>query len=145
MAFKNNYTFICDQVRQEISLKYLIVGLYTGPIGVPQIPIPLGLTFLHFLEADRPGRFTVKVRVEHLETGRRMFEGGGQINVVAPGMVVAPMPAAFQADKEGAYNFILEIESEREPIITPFNVVIARPMPMPGMMPGMLPGMSGMR
>jgi hypothetical protein len=140
MSFKHSYTLVCDEVRQENNGKYLVIGLYTGPIAVPQIPIGLGLTFAHFLAADRPGRFSVKIRAEHLETGRRLVEGQGQIVVNAPGTVLAPMRVPLQVDAEGAYHFIAEIDGEREPIITPFSVNIIRQQNFPGMMP-MMPGM----
>lgn len=137
MAIRNAYTLICDDVRIENTLKYIVIGLYTGPIGVPQIPIPLTLTFMHFLEADRPGMFTVKLRVEHLETGRRLIEGQGAIQVGRPGSVIAPMKIPLQIEKEGDYNLILEIEGEKDPVITPFSVTIIRQNPNPGMMPMM--------
>ena len=135
MAFKNSFTLTCDEVRTENTGKLLVIGLYTGPIGVMQIPAQMGLTFVHFLEADRPGIFTAKLRVEHLETGRRLVEGQGQIQVANPGTVVAPLKVPLQVEAVGAYNFILELEGEREPIITPFSFVLARPNSMPGMMP----------
>jgi hypothetical protein len=135
MAVKNSHTLVCDEVRQENTGKFFVIGLYTGPIMVPQIPIPLALTFLHFLEVDRLGRFTVKFRVEHLESGRRLVEGQGNIQVVSPGLVLGPFRVPLQIDSEGAYNFILEVEGEREPIITPFTVSIVRQNFQPGMMP----------
>jgi hypothetical protein len=139
MAITHKYTLIADDVRQENTGKFIVVGLYTGPLGVPSIPTQMALTFMHFLEADRPGNMSVKLRVEHLETGRRVVEGHGQIGVPRPGTVVAPLKVPVQIDAVGAYNFILDIDGEREPIITPFSVMIVRPNMMPGMIPGMMP------
>ena len=144
MAIKNTNTLVCDEVRMEMTGKFIVIGLYTGPIGVPQIPLQMHLTFMHFLQADRPGRFTVKLRVEHLETGRRLIEGQGGIQVGIPGLtVIAPFKVPLQIDREGDYNFILEIEGEQDPVITPFSVTIRRQQPgvPPGMPPGMMPTM----
>jgi hypothetical protein len=137
MAMKHSYTLIADDVRQENTQKLIVIGLYTGPLGVLSIPAQLALTFMHVLEADRPGNFMVKLRVEHLETGRRLIEGQGQIAVPQPGRVIAPFKVPLQLDAVGAYNFILELDGEKEPIITPFSVVIVRQQMMPGMMPMM--------
>jgi hypothetical protein len=135
MAFKHTNTLICDEVRVENTGKFIIIGLYTGPIGVPQIPIGMQITFMHFLESDRPGFFSAKLRVEHLETGRRLIEGQAQIQVAAPGMVIAPMKMPLQIDREGQYNFIFEVDGLNEPIITPFSVTIVRMPQQPGTMP----------
>lgn len=140
MAVKHRYTLICDEVRQEINGKYLVIGLYTGPLMVPQIPIPLNLTFAHFFETDRPGRLSLKFWVERLDTGRRLVEGQGQGVVAGQGFGLAPIRVPIQIDGEGAHNFVLQMEGESETILTPFMVTIIRQSPtMPGMMPMMPP------
>jgi hypothetical protein len=136
MAFRHKYTLVCDEVRQENNGKFFIIGLYTGPIVVTQFPAPLGLTFAHFLEADRPGMYSAKLRAEHLETGRRLVDGHAQIVVSVPGTMLAPVRVPLQIEAAGAYHFVLEIEGESVPIITPFMLTLGRMGPSPA---GMLP------
>lgn len=140
MSFKSTNVLICDEVRIENTGKFLIIGMYTGPIGVPQIPIPFGLTFMHFLQSDRPGRFSAKFRVENLETGQRLVEGQAQIQVNNPALpAIVPIKVPLQIDREGAYHFILELEGERDAVMTPFEVNIVRRGGQPGMPTMMMP------
>lgn len=142
MALRITHTLICDEVRIEISGKFIIIGMYTGPIGIPQIPYQFPLTFAPLIESDRPGRFSAKIRVEHLESGRRLVEGQAQIQVLQPGTVLTPLKVPMAIERDGAHNFIVELEGEKEPVIIPFTVTIARPQMFPGVMPpGMMPPM----
>jgi Family of unknown function (DUF6941) len=46
-ALKPIDVIICDEVRQEITGKLIVVGMYLGNIGVPKVPVALpGLSFL---------------------------------------------------------------------------------------------------
>lgn len=135
MSIRNKNTLVCDDVRVENTGKFIVIGLYTGPIGVPQIPVPVGVTFMHFMEADRPGRYSGRFRVEHLETGRRLVEGQAQVQVINPQLpVIAAIKVPLQIDREGAYNFILEVDGERDPIMTQFAVTLVRPVQQTGPM-----------
>ena len=141
---KEKYTIICDEVRQENNGKFIILGVYMGTITIPQIPFVLpSLTFFQLLESDRVGMFNVRMKLQHLETGKNLVEGMGGINIVRPGQAInalrlpnVPLIAA------GTY-FVIEIEHERNPIIVPFDVMLVIPqqhqvtgMPQSGM-PGM--------
>lgn len=129
MAISHKYTLVCDEVRQENNGKFIIVGLYTPNLNVPQIPFAIPfLTFFMFVNADRPGNFPFRLRLERMETGQRMIEGMGVMGIQAPGPGASPMrvgPLQFQA--AGTYNFVVEIDGEREPIITSFEVILAPP------------------
>ncbi len=149
MAIKEKYTIICDEVRQENNGKFIILGVYMGTITIPQIPFVLpSLTFFQLLESDRVGLFNVRMKLQHLETGKNLVEGMGGINIVRPGQAInalrlpnVPLTAA------GTYNFVMEIEHEKDPIIVPFDVMLVIPQQpqMAGIPPGMpqggMPGM----
>lgn len=129
MAITHKYTLICDDVRREDNGKLILLGLYTGNIAVPQIPFSLPLlTFFTALESDRPGQWSMKFRLQNLETGKNLVEGAGGITIQQPGLIVAPIKiGGVQFQAVGAYNFILEIEESREQIITGFNVSLNIP------------------
>ncbi len=142
MAFKEKYTILCDDVRREDNGKVIVIGIYFGAITVPQLPFVMpALTFFQLLEADRPGAWNWKAKMQHLETGREIFQAGGVLNVQAPGLALnvlrfpnIPLIAA------GSYNFALEIEGQTEPIIMPFDVILNIPQSISGMPMLGLPG-----
>jgi len=125
----HKYTLVCDECRQEINGKFIILGLYTPDIVVPQIPMTLpSLTFFQCLESDRPGHWNLTLTLQHLETGRKPVEAHGGVVFQKPGLAVAPVRfgnVQFQAP--GAYNFVVQIESLPDPIITPFSVILRIP------------------
>jgi hypothetical protein len=138
---KEKYTIICDEVRQENNGKFIIIGVYLGTITIPQIPFMLpSLTFFQTLEGDRLGMLNVRMKLQHLETGKNLVEGMGVINFMRPGPGVSalrfqnvPLIAA------GTYNFVQEIEGQSDPIIVPFDVVLVVPQTQFQMLPGGMP------
>lgn len=133
MPIQHRYTLMCDDVRQEINGKFLLIGVYTPNISVPQLPFLMPtLTFFQTLESDRPGAWGVRLRLQHLETGHNVAEGMGQINFQRPGSGINPIRLQnVMFNAAGTYNFVLEINGQGEPIIVPFDVVLAPPG-MPG-------------
>jgi hypothetical protein len=133
VPISHKYTLICDEVRQEINGKYIILGLYTPDIVIFQIPTTLpSLTFFQCLESDRPGHWNLTLTLQHLETGKKLIEAHGGVVFNRPGPAITPVRfgnVQFQA--AGPYNFIVEIESQSEPLITQFSVILQIP-PQPG-------------
>lgn len=133
VPISHKYTLVCEDFRQEINGRFIILGLYTPDIVLIQIPTMLpSLTFFQCLESDRPGHWNLKLTLEHLETGKKLIEAHGGVAFQKPSLAVAPVKfgnVLIQA--AGAYNFILEIEGQPEPFITPFSVILQIP-PQPG-------------
>jgi hypothetical protein len=130
MAIKHKFTLMCDEVRREDNGKLLIMGLYMDSIGLPQIPYALpSLTFFQILESDRPGTWGMKFKIEHLESGSRLLEGGGQMAFPRPGLGVNNLRFGnLLLTNPGIYNFVLEIEGQQaDPIIVPFSVILNLP------------------
>jgi hypothetical protein len=129
MAITHKYTIICDEVRREDNGKLIVLGMYVGVLTVPQIPFTLpSLTFFHLLESDRPGQYGMTGKLQVLETGRTIVEFRGGFGLLQPSPVVIPLRLGNVLLQEvGAYQFILEIEGEREPIITQFSVILQPP------------------
>ena len=123
------YTLVCDDVRREDNGKLMVVGLYTPNITIPQLPFVLPtLTFLQCLESDRPGNWSVKMRLQHLETGRNVMEAHGMMPFPQPGIAMAPVKLGnIQIRDVGAYNFVVEIEGQPNPLITDFSVILNIP------------------
>jgi hypothetical protein len=142
MAISHKYTVICDDIRMENIGKAILIGVYIdNKISVPHVPATIpSLSFFQVYESDRPGSFTCKMRLTHMESGHSVVEGMGMMNVQRPGTGVAPIkfsPVQFPAF--GTYNLEVRLENE-PPIIVTFDVVN-----MPPMMQHMMrqPGQSG--
>src|SRR5581483_4767370 len=108
--------------------KMILIGVYTNDILVPQIPFVLpSLSFAMFFTFDAPGTMDLKFKMQLLETGQTLFEGraGGGFQ---PGTGVIPIKVGnFVLQAVGVYNFVVEVDGFREPIITQFTVQLNVP------------------
>jgi hypothetical protein len=132
MPIVPKYVLVCDEVRQEINNKFIIIGLYTPDLSIPQIPfVTPSLTFFVCMEAVGvlgTRHFTMKV--EQLDTGRTVVEGMGAFQFNAPGIVVAPVRFGnVQFNAAGPHMFSMKIDNENETITAPFGVVLNIPPP----------------
>lgn len=54
MALTHRYTLVCEDIRQENTGKWIVIGLYTHNIACPQLPFRLpSLSFLFLLRWRR--------------------------------------------------------------------------------------------
>lgn len=132
----HKYTIVCDEVRQENNGKFILLGVYTPSIVVPQIPFVLpSLTFFQCLESDRPGTWSMQIRLQHLETGRTIVEGLGSLAFPQPGIGINPLKFGnVQLTAAGEYSLSIQFQDHREPFITGFNVILNLPTPHPPQM-----------
>lgn len=126
MSITHKYTVICDDIRQEINGKMMLIGVYTPNISIPQVPFVLpSLAFFQCFESDRPANLTIRMRLEQMEVGRPLLEAMGMISVPRPGIGYAPLKLGnVQIPAFGTYTFTVTVEGEREPIITTFDIVL---------------------
>lgn len=129
MAIKHKYTIVCDEVRREDNGKLIIIGVYQKVIAIPQLPFMLPtLTFFQSLESDRPGTWSLRIKIQHLETGKNLLEGMGQMTFQQPGEGVNQLKFGnVPITALGAYNFVIDVEGQNEPIITAFEVQLNIP------------------
>ena len=125
MAITHKYTVMCDDIRQENTGKFILIGIYMGNITVPQVPVVLpSLAFFQVFESDRPANLTFRARLERMDTGQPLVEAMGMVNIQRPGIGIAPLRfSPVQIPTFGSYNFVLNIEGE-QPIISSFDVVV---------------------
>lgn len=143
MPITQRFSVMCDELRQENNGKFLIFGMYTPDMSVPQLPflVPV-LTFVNWLQVDRPGNWQFNARLVHLESGAVLAQamGGFQILAVNPGSPgLLPIRLQnVQFSQAGAYTLSLQIQNEQE-IQHHFQIILAAPM-IPGVgMPGLPP------
>jgi hypothetical protein len=140
MPMNARYILMSDDIRREDSGKFLVIGMYTPDMVVPQIPFVMPtLAFFASLESDRPGNFTFRTRVQHQETGNVLpaTVAMGTLAVTNPQLPVI-MPFKFGGvsfNAQGLYSFSLEIDNQ-DPIVSTFNVQLVVPQPNPMVLGG---------
>ena len=106
----------------------MIIGVYTPNMTVPQIPFVLpSLSFFLLFDADGPGEHAIKFNLNHLDAGRSLVGGMGQIGVKRAGTAVMPLKlgnAQFQA--VGSYTLSLSIDDAPQ-ILNSFDVTLNIP------------------
>jgi hypothetical protein len=126
MALTYKYTLLCDDIRQEINGKYLILGLYTPDVVVPAVPTVLpSLSFLVVVESDVAGQFEFEVALK--AGANRIAAAGGGVQLLNPGVAVLPFKfGPIQLQVAGEYVFSFESPQLDDPAEFEFKV-IARP------------------
>jgi hypothetical protein len=144
MALTANYILVCDDVRREDNGKFLILGLYTPDVIVPQIPFVMPvLTFFANLESDRIGSFGFRLKIRHEESSTVIAEGMGMVTITLPrAMTIMPVKlGGIQLINHGLYSFSIEFENQ-DPLVTTFNVQLGIPgAPVPAQQPRLGGGM----
>ncbi len=136
MAISHQYTIVCDDVRQENTGKFIILGMYMGNITVTQLPFALPtLAFFQLLQADRLGSYTIRVQVQNVESGRVLAQAVVimEVNQAPNGLPATvlnvPKFANVVFDRAGAYSLNVMIEGQVNPIIVPFDVILSTTIP----------------
>jgi hypothetical protein len=135
----SKFSIMCDEVRLENNLKFMIIGMYTPDMSVPQLPfvVPV-LTFLFWVEGRIPGNYPFNAKLSHLESGTIVTQAMGAFGLVKPGQGLAPIRLmGVQFTQPGPYTFSLQIQNEAE-ILHQFSVLLVTPVMPSG------PGISGM-
>jgi hypothetical protein len=130
MAITAKYVLVCDDFRREDNGKFIIIGLYTPDMSVPQIPFVMPtLTFFMNLESDRPGNFGFRLRIQHQDSGAVVVEGMGMIPVGNPQQpIIIPVKVGgVQFNNPGLYSFSLTLDGQNDPIVATFNVQLGTP------------------
>jgi hypothetical protein len=133
MAISSRFSLMCDEVRVENNGKFLIVGMYTPDMSVPQLPfvVPI-LTFVFWLEGKIPGNYQFSAKLTHLESGTIVSQAMGAFGLAKAGTGLAPIRlVGVQFSQAGAYTFSLRIQDEQE-ILHQFSVLLFAPV-MQGM------------
>ena len=132
MPITQKFSIVCDEVRQENNGKFMIIGMYTPDMTVASIPyVAPVLTFLFWLESDRPGQYQFRMKLTHLESGTPLAEGMGGVGFARAGMGIVPVRLlGIPFSSPGAYTFTLHFDGQ-EALITHFSVILV-PQTMPG-------------
>jgi hypothetical protein len=142
MPILPKYIVLCDEIRQEVNGKFILLGVYMPDMTLSQLPFVIpALTFFVVLESDRPGNYQARFSLESLESGQKLFEGMGAVGFAKPGTGVLPIGVRnVMIQMAGTYVFTLNLEGQKDPITHSFNIFLV-PQQQPGFPPGgFIPG-----
>lgn len=63
MTFKIRSILFCDDVRKEVTGKYIIIGVYTADVTVNQYPVDFLLSLWVELEFEELGSYEIDMRI----------------------------------------------------------------------------------
>lgn len=108
LPFKITAVVACDDIRQEINNKAILIGVYSGSIVVPSFPADIGVAWWIQLNADKMGKYEVEVRV--LKDGNStLLRGILALDVHTPGWSTIALPRA-PLQLQGPGHLELEIK-----------------------------------
>ena len=141
MPIESKFSIMCDEVRVENNGKFMIIGMYTPDMTVPQLPFVLPtLTFLLWLQTDRIGNVQFRASLDHLESGVGVAQAMGGFQIIGNQGIVLPIRLqGIRFMNQGPYTFSMSFDGQ-PPVTHPFNVILRIPN-VPGM-PG-APGIPG--
>jgi hypothetical protein len=134
MPISQRHVIMCDDVRQENSGKFILIGMYTPDMNVPQFPFVVpSLAFFAWLESDRIGSFPFRMRLEHLESGQAVVEGMGMMQFPRPGVGISIVKfGGVRFTNPGAYVFSMSFDGQTERLLTQFSVTLQSTPPQLG-------------
>jgi hypothetical protein len=138
MPITQKHSIVCDDARQENNGKWILIGMYTPDMAVPQIPIVLpSIAFFGWIHSDRPGSFSFRMKLEHLESGRVVQQGMGSLNFPKPGDGISLVRfGGIQLISQGAYVFSMDIDGQSDRLMTQFSVLLNLPAQASGQRQG---------
>lgn len=93
-VFRN--AVLCDDIRQEKNNKYILIGVFSGDVVVPQFPATLALSLYAEYFSDTPGQ--QNATLIYALSGEKKIEAHAKISIRSPGtatLALPPVPIEF--------------------------------------------------
>lgn len=129
MSITFTAAILCDLVRQEISKKYIAVGIYSSAVVFPSFPAIGTFQLLARMNSSEPGSHILKVRLLIADEENQRIEG--EMEVERPGedwLILPIQPVQFQVpgpmvaqycDEKDEWKEFFRISVGRPPIASP--------------------------
>ena len=102
-----SHAIACDDIRQEVTGKYILIGVYSGNMGLPFFPNMVTLGFWVLAKPSQKGDYDVQLRVQ--DTGGKEVTCGHMIihvdHVGDSSLVLPPMPIPLEKPGEIALQY----------------------------------------
>lgn len=124
MTLEHKYTIVCEHARQESAGRWTLIGLFPNGIFTTHVPLALPmLTFYQEFSVDTSGPIKFRGRLTQLDSGAQLAEMPPIQIHVAPGPVILPVGLGnIQFLAFGSYTWAVEIEGQKDLILTEFQV-----------------------
>jgi len=128
------HAIACDDIRQEITGKYILIGVYAGNVGFPFFPTVTAIGFWVLAKPTKKGDYDVQLRVQDPD-GKEVTKGQMIIHVQEvedTALVIPPMPISLARPGEialqyregdGSWKTICTLEARLAPLPAPTSVV----------------------
>jgi hypothetical protein len=107
-----NYSILCEDIRQELNNKFILLGVFSGDIKVSNIPAMIPLMFFVEMVISSIGSHTLYLRLSgpgahsaEITAAIQNLQVGGTSTLVGPKMEIL-------FDQEG--TFILEVSEDQK-------------------------------
>jgi len=102
---------ICEDIRQEINGKYILIGVFSADIRVVQFPIPVSFALWLPTIAEGTGSVNIEVRIVS-PTGAFLAQAKANVEIGVAGRGAIPVPpAVVQIQEPGMLKFQVKVES----------------------------------
>jgi hypothetical protein len=94
------HAIACDDIRQETNGKFILIGAYSGNIGLPFFPIQIAIGFWMLAKPSQKGDYQVQFRIkgpgdeEVLASGQMTVHVQEQENTA---LVIPPIPLSIKS------------------------------------------------
>lgn len=93
------YGIVCDDIRQELNGKFIIIGVYGTDIGLPVFPATIPLRFLIAIEGADAASFHFETKL--VDTGEEILASvAGEVFFPKKGLALVPLPPVVITLKE---------------------------------------------
>jgi hypothetical protein len=124
------HAIACDDIRQETTGKFILIGVYSGNLGLPFFPSQIALGFWMLARPSKEGDYHVQFRVE--VPGETQGISGTMLVHVREkedtALVMPPMPIPLESPGEivlqyregdGLWNTVCRLQARLVPTPTP--------------------------
>lgn len=121
-----SHAIACDDIRQEISGKHILIGVYSGNLGLPFFPSQIALGFWMLAKPSVKGNYHVQFRVQAPDRteaiiGNMAVQVGEKEDIA---LVIPPVPIPIVSpgditlqyrEGDGAWNTVCRLEAKLVP------------------------------
>ncbi len=125
------HAIACDDIRQEINGKFILIGVYSGNLGLPVFPAHVALGFWMMAKPSQKGDYHIRFRVQGPAENEVTVSGQMIVHVQEKedmALVIPPMPISIPSPGEiilqyqagdGPWNTICRLEARLVPLAPP--------------------------
>ncbi len=116
---------VCDDVRKEINNKDILIGVYTGDMVLPHVPIVVPLCFWIEVKPRKIGNYDFSLAVES-PGGKGELDATMEVEDLGPAMIVTPK-VPVRVEKEGELRVSVKLANARPKVLIRKTISVKAP------------------